>query len=108
MDYSLLCYIATAVGVSGQFADGFTTYQGVKKFGLGIEGDKSAFAQWLIRAPWRLFVVKPAIFAAAGIFLTLMGPATDGGGFFCAAIAGVAAAILGWHDAIANARINAK
>lgn len=52
------------VGLLGQWLDGFTTWQGVKKFGPSIEGNKSAFVQFFIKRPSTLLYLKTLILAA--------------------------------------------
>lgn len=70
----LIGILAAAIGTASQAADGITTYIGVKKFGPTIEGDKSAFVQWMVRHPWTLPWLKPLGFALGCTSLLWAGP----------------------------------
>lgn len=70
----LIGILAAAIGTAGQAADGITTYIGVKKFGPSIEGNKSAFAQWMVNHPWTLPWLKPLGYATACLLVLWAGP----------------------------------
>jgi len=106
MNLALLTGIAVGIGVLGQFADSWTTYDGlyVKKVPGVVEGDSSA--TWITKNEVLCLAFKPALFAVCGVTLILAGPHTDGGGYALAFITSVAAAILGFVQGFANAKIN--
>lgn len=105
--FEIAAIVSTAVGVAGQFADGYTTYEGVKEFGVGIEGDKGWLAQLIVKHFPLTLALKPAAFAGFGALLIAIESQTDQGSLFLACAIGAAAGILGLIDARANAKINA-
>lgn len=106
MIITILSYIAAAIGTAAQWADGFTTWQGVKKFGPSIEGDTSWFAQFCVHHPSTLLYLKALIFGAAESAMIYVGPHTNEGGNVIAIVAGVISAALGFYDAYGNYKIN--
>lgn len=104
----VICIVACCVGLLGQWLDGYTTYQGVRKFGPSIEGDKSALTKWLIARPSRLLYAKPlfivGVYAAiiisgywANDFLTAL---------VCVTFLNVPAAVFGFMAASSNNKVN--
>jgi len=72
--YIALASVAVAVGAAGQFADAYTTYQGVKKFGPSIEGDQNWLAQFIVNHfPWSM-AIKPAGMVGIGALLIAISP----------------------------------
>src|SRR5277367_27025 len=55
--------IAFLIALAAKMADCITTYIGVDVKKVAVEGDPSAFTQWLAVRPWALFTVNPALFA---------------------------------------------
>jgi hypothetical protein len=106
MILNLLASIAVAIGAAGQFADGYTTYQGVKIAGPSIEGDKSWLAQFIVNHFPYTLALKPTAFGALGATLIALGNVTDGGSVFMAFALSMASAIIGFVDARNNAKIN--
>jgi hypothetical protein len=106
MIVSILAYISASIGTLGQWADGFTTYQGVKKFGPSIESNKSWFAQFLVAHPSTLLYLKPVLFAASEYALIWAGPYTNTGGFILALAFGAIAAAMGFDAAYGNYKVN--
>jgi hypothetical protein len=102
----LLSSLAVAIGTLGQFADSWTTFDGlyVKKVPGVVEGDSSA--TWITKNKYLCLGFKPLVFAACGAALIVSGPYTDLGGYFVAAALSVAASILGFAAALSNAKIN--
>lgn len=107
-DILVASVIAAVNGTVAQWLDGFTTWQGVKKFGPSIESDKSFLAQWLVKHPSTLLYLKPLAFGAVEAAMIYAGPHTNNGGYVVAIIAGGLAAALGFYDAIGNLKINSK
>jgi hypothetical protein len=106
MNLNLVIGAIVAVGTLGQFADSWTTYDGlyVKKVPGVVEGDSSA--TWITRNKFLCLCFKPLVFAACGAALIIAGPYTDDGGYAVAGMLSGAAAFLGFYQGAMNAKIN--
>ena len=71
MILTILMLIALALGLGGSLGDAYTTYEGIFVKKVAKEGDMSWLAQWAAKAPWRLFVVKPAMIGAVALVTNL-------------------------------------
>lgn len=94
------------VGLLGQWLDGLTTWQGVKKFGPSIESNKSAFAQFFIKHPSTLLYLKTLMMGAAlgaiAYVCYIYNPAAYPVVWLLSALCGA----LGYYDAYENNKTN--
>jgi hypothetical protein len=100
--------LASTVAITAQWLDGFTTWQGIKKFGPSIEDDKSALAQWMVKHPSTLLYLKPAYFALTFSGLIHFGKMEGGTGYVLAIMLSVLGTALGADAAYGNYLTNKK
>ena len=99
-----LLAIATAVSVTGQFADAYTTYVNVHIKKNAVESNKLAFVQWLVNKHPYLDIAFKAIFGATPgvIGFLVSSPYVQAS----AISASVVAAVFGWIAAYRNYKVN--
>lgn len=106
---SVVAVAVGAVGVVGQFLDGYTTYKGIFVKKIAVEGNQSWFAQLVTKRAWTCLTVKPVLTAAVIGLMLWAGPQSDFGAYAGDVIAiglGALATWSGFNAAKGNATKN--